>query len=274
MAKNLVQKGVPVLIKGHRNRQPVDSLASLGAIEVESLRDLAERADVIFLCLPSSVEVEETMLGQGGLSEHMRKGQLVVDTSTSNPKSTQYLAKLLERRGIAFIDAPLTRSSKEAEAGTLNVILGGDEKSIARARPLVDRFAENVFLSGPVGSAHRLKLINNFLSIGCALVVSEAIAAARATGIDTELLHRLASQGGANSGALQQIMPWVNEGQMNFKFAIRNAQKDLDYFEDMTGAPRPIQGALKNTLASFVAQGHGELFMPQIVDLLGDPPSV
>lgn len=268
IAKNLAQKGLRVLIKGHRNREPVDSLIEKGAVEVNSLQEMVEQADGIFLCLPSSVEVEKVLLESGGLCEFLRPGQLVVDTSTSNPKSTLRIAQVLSDRGVDFVDAPLTRSSKEAEAGMLNVILGGDEHAVARARPLIDRFAENVFVSGPVGSAHRLKLINNFLSIGCALVVSEAIAAAKSSGVDTGLLHRLASQGGANSGALQQIMPWVNDRQMNFKFAIRNAQKDLAYFKDMAGASHPIENAMTSALANFVDQGNGELFMPQIVDLL------
>ncbi|HEY8358394.1 MAG TPA: NAD-binding protein [Ramlibacter sp.] len=127
-----------------------------------------------------------------------------------------------------------------------------------------------MFLSGALGSAHKLKLINNFLSIGCSLVVTEAILAARTTGVDVRLLHQLASLGGANSGALQQIAPWVLDGQMNFRFAIRNAKKDIDYFAAMSGSEGTVGQAISAILDDTVGAGQGDLFMPQLIDLLSD----
>lgn len=279
MGRNILAKGGALTILGHRRRERVESLVALGAAEAADLAALAARSEIVMLCLPSSREVSDVVLGaegRPGLEGLLAPGSLVVDTSTANPVSTEMLAARLALRGVGLVDAPLTRTPKEAEAGRLNVILGGSDADVERALPLVRHFAENVFRSGPVGSAHRLKLINNFLSIGCSLVVSEAVIAARALGVDTVLLHDLASQGGANSGALQQIMPWVNEGQMSFRFAIRNAEKDIGYFADMLeggGGTGPVGQAIAQALGEVVRTGRGEAFMPELIDLMGLRPA-
>jgi hypothetical protein len=132
-------------------------------------------------------------------------------------------------------------------------------------------FAENIVRSGPLGSAHRLKLINNYLSIACSMAVSEAIVAAQALGVDTVQLHKLASMGGANSGALQMIMPWINERQMSFRFSIRNAEKDIRYFSSMLEESRArgeVGAAVQRVLARLVTSGASENFMPEIAELL------
>lgn len=272
MARNIVEKGHDLTVLGHRNRAPVESLVAKGAVEATSLADLAAAADIVILCLPSSVEVEDVILRDGGLASLMQPGQVIADCSTSNPVSTLKIAAVLSARTIGFVDAPLTRSAKEAEEGRLNVLLGGTDADVAAVRPVIECFAENLFRVGAIGTAHKLKLINNFLSIGCSLVVAEAVIAAREAGVDTKLLHDLASQGGANSGALQMIMPWVNDRNMAFRFAVRNARKDIGYFSEMvTPAGGPMAETMLAMLSGVVGAGQGDAFMPELVELLADP---
>src|SRR5690606_11956073 len=99
----------------------------------------------------------------------------------------------LAARGVGFVDAPLARTPKEAEEGRLNILLGGTDEAVERARSILEACAENLFRIGPVGSAHKLKLINNFLSIGCSVVIAEAVVAARQAGVDTNTLFYVSS---------------------------------------------------------------------------------
>jgi 3-hydroxyisobutyrate dehydrogenase-like beta-hydroxyacid dehydrogenase len=269
MGRNIVTKGYSLTVLGNRNRAPVDSLKRLGAAEATDIGALAAASDIVILCLPSSIEVEDLVLRSGGLAETLAAGAAIVDCSTSNPVSTEMIAERLAARGIGFVDAPLTRTSKEAEAGTLNVLLGGEDDVVTRVTPVIRCFGENLFRAGAIGTAHRLKLINNFLSIGCSLVVAEAVIAARAAGVDTRLLFDLASQGGANSGALQMIMPWINDGDMRFRFAVRNAAKDIGYFNEMVEpSGGPLGATLRVMLDGVVGAGKGDAFMPELVYLL------
>src|SRR5262249_39781929 len=154
-------------VLGHRNRAPIDSLVSRGAAEVKSARALAEASDIVFLCVTGSPEVEAIVAGPDGLAS-AGKPLLIVDCSTSDPSSTIRLAGQLKGQGITLIDAPLSRTPKDAEAGTLDVMVGGDEADVARARPAIDCFAGRVVHTGPTGSGHTMKLLNNFVSLGYA----------------------------------------------------------------------------------------------------------
>src|SRR5580765_3714156 len=120
MAKNLVEKGFPTTVLGHKNRAPVDDLIKRGAREAKDLGELAKASDVVFLCVTGSPQVEDLIYRQGGLLACTTKGQIVVDTSTSQPGSTLKIAEDLNAKGVRFVDAPLTRTPVEAEQGRLN----------------------------------------------------------------------------------------------------------------------------------------------------------
>ena len=115
------------------------------------------------------------MLGEDGLAS-AGKPLLVIDCSTSEPASTRRLAAELAPKGIAFVDAPLSRTPKDAWEGTLDVMVGGDPAAVARARPILEAFAGRIVETGPVGTGHTMKLLNNFVSMGYAALYSEALA--------------------------------------------------------------------------------------------------
>jgi len=148
MAKNIVEKGYPLLVMAHRNRQPVEDLVARGAEEVKSPREMAERVDILFLCVTGSPQVEAVLRGPDGVLAAGRRGLVVVDTSTSDPVSTLALAKELEAAGCRLIDAPLSRTPKEAEAGTLDTMVGADEETFALIRPVIECWAANIVRVG------------------------------------------------------------------------------------------------------------------------------
>src|SRR5690242_4620702 len=130
MAKNIVEKGFPLTIMGHRNRAPIEDLVARGAREVRTPREVAENATVVFLCVTGSREVEELVFAANGLAAGARKGLIIVDTSTSDPTSTERIASTLAGQGVTFVDAPLARTPREAEAGTLDTMVGCDEATL------------------------------------------------------------------------------------------------------------------------------------------------
>jgi 3-hydroxyisobutyrate dehydrogenase-like beta-hydroxyacid dehydrogenase len=140
MAKNLVENGFPLTIMGHRNRAPVEDLIKRGAVEAKSPAEVAERSTIVCLCVTGSTEVEAIARGSSGLKAKVKPGSVVVDCSSSDPTSTTALAAELQAAGIAFADAPLSRTPKEAWEGTLDVMVGAEDAVFVLQRSLLSSF--------------------------------------------------------------------------------------------------------------------------------------
>lgn len=278
IAKNILAHGYSLQIVGHRNRKPVEELVGRGAREVRSPADLARRCDMVFICVTGSEQVEEVVTGKDGILEGCREGLIVVDCSTSRPDSTLALAERLKAKGGVLVDAPLARTPKEAEEGRLNVMAGAEEGIFARVRPVIETFAENIFHIGPVGTAHTIKLINNFLAISAASASAEAAVMARAYGVDLRKLFELVSAGGANSGMFQMCMPWLLEGdESRAQFAINNALKDMTYLSRMVADRKEgfrLLEAVHGILSRARDQGLGDNFVPRLADSVAQAQGV
>jgi len=273
-AKHILQRGYPLTVMGHRNRAPVDDLVAHGAREAATAAEAARQSDVLFLCLPSSVEVEATIYGEHGVLAGASKGLIVVDSTTADPRSTQKIGADLAARGIRMADAPLGRTPKEAEAGKLSTFIGGDADTVRAVRPIIESYAEVIVEAGALGAGHTLKLVNNFISIGTSAVIAEALAAAAKLGVDMKKLNEVVSAGGANSKMFQMMMPWVLEGDAsNLKGPLRIAGKDLRFYTRLVeSAPAIafIAQACNQTYQLANIQGHGERFMPVLPGILAE----
>ena len=182
MAKNLVEKGFPTTVLGNVNRAPVEDLVSRGAREGRDPASVAAASDIVVICVSGSPQVEAIVEGPNGLLSAAREGLIVMDCSTSEPDSTTRLAAAFAARGVPFVDAPLARSPKEAEEGRLNVMVGAEPAVFARVEPVLQAFAENIFHVGGPSAGHKTKLLNNFLSMGQAALIAEALMPARRRG--------------------------------------------------------------------------------------------
>ncbi len=231
MAKNLVEKGWKVAILGHRNRQPVDDLVGRGATEAKDVAGLMAASDIVFLCVTGTPEVEDLVHRPGGVLASARKGQIIVDTSTSQPASTLKLIEAFKAKDVRYVDAPLTRTPVEAEQGRLNTLVGADAATFGEIEPVLKGFCENVFHIGEPGSGHVIKLINNFVAIGTVALIAEAMVACRKMGVAPKKLVELMSVGAINSGILQMAAGGAAEGDFGrMKFALSNAAKDVRYY--------------------------------------------
>ena len=268
MAKNIVTKGHPLVVMGHKNREPIERLKALGATEAQSARELAAQCDIVHLCVTGSPQVEALMNGPDGLIAGGKKGLIIIDCSTSNPVSTKQMAALAESHGMHFIDAPLGRTPAEAEAGTLDAMVGASPELFNAVKPVIECWAGNIVHLGPVGLGHTMKLINNFVAMGYAALFSEALAIARKAGLSQDQFHSVIGSGRMRSPFYDTFMKWTMNGDENaHKFTITNAHKDMRYLSSLAtdiGALHPIQSMVKNSFAAMEAQGEGQLFVPML----------
>ena len=270
IAKNLLAKGFAVSVVGHRNRTPVESLVAKGAREAATPAEATRDTDAILICVTGSPEVEALVDGPSGVLAAARPGLVVVDCSTSEPDSTARIAAALAAKGAALADAPLARTPKEAEEGRLNVMVGADDAVFARIEPVLKAFAENIAHMGPVGAGHKTKLVYNFLTMGMAALIAEALAAGAKVDLDLERFAKVVSAGGANSGIFQMIAPKALQGDYTgLQFSLANARKDLRYFARMTeraGMPSFLGAAVLQSFVQAAALGFGDRLVGSLIE--------
>ena len=261
MAKNLVGKGFPTIVLGHRNRAPVEDLLKLGAKEAKDVAEVVKGSDIVILCVTGSPQVEDLVYRKDGILESGISGQIVVDTSTSQPGSTLKIFADLKAKGVRFVDAPLARTPVEAEQGRLNTMVGTDDATFLEIEPVLKAFCENIFHVGEVGAGHKIKLINNCAAIGQMALIAEALTACAKLGVDPKKYFALVSSGAANSGIFQMLAGKAVEGDFaGMKFGLANALKDVRYYSQMAmefGVVGAMASATLQTLTQAVNLGFG-----------------
>lgn len=269
MAKNLLANGHALAITVHRRREPVADLLAAGAVECATPADLAARSEIVFVCVTGSPQVEAVVAGPQGLLAGAKPGSLIVDCSTSEPASTARLRALAAERAVEFVDAPLARTPREAEAGQLNVMVGAAPDVYDRLAPVLGAFAENVLWVGGPGAGHVLKLLNNFIAQAICTATAEAFAVGQKAGVDPRHLVTLVSAGAVNSGIFQ-MMAGALDGELDaLKFELDNARKDLRYYTHLAesvNVPSVVGEAVHQSLALASALGHGAKYVPSLVE--------
>jgi 3-hydroxyisobutyrate dehydrogenase-like beta-hydroxyacid dehydrogenase len=272
MAANILAKGHALTILGHRNRAPVEDLVRKGPVEVKTAGEVARASDVVFLCVTGSPQVEALVRGKDGIAAAARPGLIVADCSTADPNSTLALAAELAEKGVAFVDCPLSGTPTQAEAGELGAMIGADEQTYERLRPVVETWAKKVVRVGAVGDGHKMKLLNNFLAMGYAAIYAEALALAQKSGITPQTFDSVLRGSRMDCGFYQTFFRWVLERDREaHKFTLVNAFKDMKYLESMAnaaGLANPVGNAVKNSYALAVAAGNGEDYVPMLSDFV------
>lgn len=275
IAGNLLQKGFSLTLLDHPGNQPTDDLVAGGAQLVDSPAAVAARADVILLVVTGAPEVEAVLLDERGVLAALRPGAIVIDCSTSTPETTARLAPQVARAGGHMLDAPMTGLARQAQEGTLNVLVGGDPAVLAAATPVLRAFTRRISHVGPSGTGHRLKLLHNFVSLGEMALVAEAAAHAARAGVDPAVFVEVLATGGGGGAALERLRPAIiDDDPSGVPFVLANAAKDLRYYQavaEHTGTPHAIADAVAAAFAAQVSAGHGQRFMSELVRLLRSP---
>lgn len=269
IAKNLTEKGYPLIVAAHRNRAPVEDLVARGASEAASLADLAAASTIVFLCLTDSAAVEQVVRG---LESGLAAGSVVVDCSTADPSVTERLAARLAEKGVDYCDSPLGGTPVQAEAGQLQAIVGAAPAVFERLKPVFETWAARIVHIGGVGDGHRMKLVNNFLSLGYGAIYAEALAIAAKSGLSVAQFDKVIRGSRMDCGFYQTFMGYALDGNREaHRFTLSNAYKDLRYVEAMADAgpvASPVASAVKNAYARAVAMGGDgpEDYVPHLTD--------
>jgi 3-hydroxyisobutyrate dehydrogenase-like beta-hydroxyacid dehydrogenase len=272
IATNVQRKGFPLGFLDHPGNQPTDGLVAAGARVWKTPRELAAASDVVIVVVTGAPQVEAVIAGPDGIAAGIRPGGVVIDCSTSLPQTTKAMAALVEKAGGRMLDAPMTRTPKEAMEGRLNLLVGGDKALFEAHVDLLRAFAENITHAGDIGAGHALKLLHNFVSLGTIAVVAEAAAAAKTAGIAPAVFQSALAKGGGGGVALDRLTPFIlGKDPSNLRFSIANAAKDIGYYAEMAGAQGSaagVAGAVRDLYGSKVEAGEGGRFVPEIIDLL------
>jgi 3-hydroxyisobutyrate dehydrogenase len=252
MVKRLLAAGVSVALFDAR-RDAIDRVvAESGGMPAASLGDLAAGRDVVITMLPNGDIVRAVALGAGGdgLRDHMARGSVLIDMSSSSPTGTQALGRSLVERGVAMLDAPVSGGVARAETGALAVMVGGEQEVVERCRPLLQIMGEHVFATGPLGSGHALKALNNLVSAAGLLAAAEALLIGRRFGLDpTRMIDVFNASSARNNSTENKFKQFVFSRSFASGFALDLMVKDLATALDLardTGTPAQFSAACRD----------------------------
>lgn len=273
MAANLRRKGFAVTVLDI-NPQPVADLVALGATAAADLRDLVAQSDIIVTMLPTSVEVLATVVGEGGVLQHARAGQLVLDMSTIEPEATDRMSKAAGAKGVAVVDAPVGRLASHADRGESLFMVGAEPADLERVRPLLDAMGTTVLHCGPVGAGVRMKLVNNYMAVVSCQLNAEALTLSQRFGLDLERTLAVLNGTTAYNGQLQLNWPTKSlVGDISPGFTIDLAHKDLSLVMTAANAarvPMPLGAAAREMFSVARAGKYAGSDFSAMGDVLSD----
>ena len=273
MVENLQKRGFEVVFMA-RKQPVIDAVLARGnATLAKTPKELAEKSDIVQLCVTTSDVVESLIYGDDGILAGIKPGSVVIDFGTSIPASTQKIGADLAKKGAGMLDAPLGRTPAHAKDGLLNIMTAGDKATFDKYLPMLKEQGENVFYLGKLGAGHVTKLINNFMGMTTVTAMSQAFAAAELAGVDRQQLYDIMSAGPSNSPFMKFCKNYAVDGNSDLGFSINNANKDLGYFVQMMsdlGSESKVAKATSQSLQAAVDAGMGEGNVPEIYDFFVD----
>jgi 2-hydroxy-3-oxopropionate reductase len=260
MLNNLLKAGHKV-VAYTRNAGVLDASVAGGAQRAASNRELGEKADIIFTMLPDGPEVEQVVLGAGGILEGCKEGAMIIDMSSINPLVSQKIAKACADKGVDFVDAPVSGGEPKAIDGTLAFMVGASKEAFAKAEPLLKCMGSMVTLTGPVGSGNTTKLANQIMVACNIAAMGEALSLATRCGLDPEVVFNAVKGGLAGSAVLNTKGPLLIARNFKPGFKIQLHQKDLRNALQTAEACRmflPLTAVVQQMLVSLMGEGKGE----------------
>lgn len=230
MVRNLAEAGLPLSVFDTSEAAVAAAVEQTGAAPLARAVDAAD-ADVLILMLPNS-SIVRRVLGDpgaaGSLTAGLRPGTLVVDMGSSAPEATASTAEALATRDVAVVDAPVSGGPRKATTGELTIMAGGSPEDYARALPILRTMGSSVTHTGPVGSAHALKALNNLLSAIGLVGALEVLTVGKKFGLDPHVMLGVINRStGCNQATEVKIEPQVLDGGRNIGFSLPLTVKDI-----------------------------------------------
>jgi 3-hydroxyisobutyrate dehydrogenase-like beta-hydroxyacid dehydrogenase len=248
---------------------PIERLKADGVTAASSVREIAERCNIVLLSLPGVTEVKNVCAGPASLMLHLRSGSYVIDTSTTTVALARDLNSRFAARGIHFLDAPVARTRAAAEEGTLSVMVGGTEAVFKRMKPTLVHIGSDITHCGAPGAGQAMKLINNMVLFQNVVALAEALSLARKAGLSATKVFDALSKGSADSFALRNhgMNAMLPDKFPERAYSVEYALKDMSYLLEFAKQARAELSAAKNTVAALeraAAGGNGKKYFPVI----------
>jgi len=263
MAGHLQAAGHPLHVHS-RTRAKAEPLLSRGAIWHDTPASAAAAGQVVFTMLGLPSDVEQVYFGTDdspGVIAAAAPGSLLIDMTTSSPRLAERIAAAAAARGLAAVDAPVSGGDVGARNAALVIMVGGDESACDRARPLLELLGKSVTRLGPAGSGQRCKLANQ-VAVAVGMVAwCEALAAARAGGLDAAAVQQVISGGAAGSWGLTNLAPRALAGDFAPGFLVRHLVKDIRLAREEaegTGLELPGLAVAEQFYEVLQSAGHGD----------------
>jgi len=260
MAKNLLKAGFNLVVFS-RSKGSVEALVQEGALQADSPKEVAERAEVIITMLPDSPEVQEVILGKDGVIQGIKPNSVVIDMSSINPLVSRGIAETLKRKGVEMLDAPVSGGETGAIQGTLAIMVGGDEKVFKESIEIFKAIGRNIVHVGKIGAGGFVKLVNQIIVAVNIAAVGEAFTLGAKAGLDPQVIHQAIRGGLAGSSVLETKAPMMFGRNFKPGFKIKLHHKDLQNAlstaKDL-GVPLPLSSFIQQIFLSLMTEGRGE----------------
>ncbi|GLS33279.1 3-hydroxyisobutyrate dehydrogenase [Mesorhizobium albiziae] len=218
-------------------------VAEHGGAFAETPAAAARDQDFVFCCVGNDDDLRSVTTGADGAFASMRKGAIFIDNTTASAEVARELAAAATERGLGFLDAPVSGGQAGAENGLLTVMVGGEQETFDRAKPVIDAYARMVGLMGPAGAGQLTKMINQICIAGLVQGLAEGIHFGKKAGLDIEKVIEVISKGAAGSWQMENRHKTMNAGKYDFGFAVDWMRKDLGICldeADRNGAKLPV----------------------------------
>jgi 3-hydroxyisobutyrate dehydrogenase len=261
MAGHLLAGQGNSLVVHTRTKSKAAELLSRGARWADSPADAARNADVVFVCVTDTPDVEAVVTGPGGILEAVRRGAVVVDHSTISPAATRHLSAELARRDVQMLDAPVSGGDVGARNATLAIMVGGDPGAFERVRPLLAMMGKAITYCGPSGCGQLTKLVNQILVSVTNMAVCEAMVFAKQNGLNLENTVNAVAGGAAGSWQLSNLGPKMVKHDNRPGFMVDLQQKDLRLVlqsAELARTSLPATSLVHQLFTAAQAAGHGK----------------
>ena len=261
MARNLLRAGHQVALWSHNTEKARELAAAEKGRFCATPREVAENADVVFLCVGDTNMSREVILGKDGIIEGAHAGMVVADASTIAPSVSRQIGAALAARGADFLDAPCTGSKPGAEGGTLTFMIGGDRAVFERIRPYLEVMGKRFYYCGGPGMGLHAKLSQNLILSNLLQGFNEGMVLAAKAGVDATLMLDILDNSAAKSGLVSAKAPLVLRRAFDPAFSVKWMHKDIGLMLDSANelhVPVPLTALTHQMFQASIAKGHGE----------------
>jgi 3-hydroxyisobutyrate dehydrogenase-like beta-hydroxyacid dehydrogenase len=239
-----------------------------GARWADSPKAVAAASEIVISSLPTPQNVSDMVFGENGLSKGWKKGDIYIDMSTNSPTTVREIHAAGAKVGVSVLDAPVSGGTSGADAGNLTIMVGGDEATLAKARPVLELLGPKIIRTGDIGCGNIAKLVNNLISLACTTISSEGFVLGVKAGIDPAVMLDILSTSTGDNWPARQYPKSTFAGNFEPGFRLSLAYKDINLaiaLGDEVDVPLPVGKKVRESLEAAISAGYADKSVDSII---------